>query len=120
MKARFFLLALFLVSLMACYYDKEEILYPGNTACDTTNVRYSIQIQGIISQNCLPCHSAVTASGGIALETYDQVKTMVQNGRVPAAINHQQGSSPMPKSAPKLSDCKIKTIEIWQQQGCPQ
>ena len=106
--------------ISSCYYDKEENLYfASQFDCDTANVRYSVQVSTIISQNCLPCHNAATASGGISLETYDQLKTMVLNGRVGAAMRHDMGVSPMPKLAPKLSECKIKTLAIWEKAGCP-
>lgn len=108
------------VFISSCYYDKEENLYfASQFECDTTNVRYSVQVSGIISQNCLPCHNAATASGGISLETYDQLKTMVLNGRVGASIRHDAGVSAMPKLSPKLSECKIQTLAIWEKAGCP-
>lgn len=113
------LLGVLFAFISSCYYDKEENLYTASQfQCDTANVRYSVEVSTIITQNCLPCHSAASASGGVALETYDQLKTMVLNGRVGASIRHESGS-PMPKLAPKLSDCKIKTIAIWEKAGCP-
>ncbi|MHB1277698.1 MAG: hypothetical protein ACYC1Q_04805 [Bacteroidia bacterium] len=114
-----FSIGLLFAFISSCYYDKEENLYFAEFDCDTANVRYSVQVNAIISQNCLPCHNAATASGGISLETYDQLKTMVLNGRVGATIRHDVGISPMPKLSPKLSECKIKTIAIWEKAGCP-
>lgn len=113
-------ISLLFVFFGSCYYDKEENLYfASQFDCDTANVRYSVQVSTIINQNCMPCHNAATASGGVSLETYDQLKTMVLNGRVGAAIRHDAGVSPMPKLSPKLSECKIKTIAIWERAGCP-
>ena len=36
-----------------CYYDNEEELYGGDTtACDTANMRYSVEIKQILQANC--------------------------------------------------------------------
>ena len=35
------------------------------------------------------------------------------------AINHLPNFQPMPRNAPKLSDCKIDQIQIWIENGTP-
>lgn len=107
-----------LLGLVSCYYDKEEILYPNTGNCDTTAVRYSVQVVQILDQYCMSCHSAAAASGGVALETYDQAKTWTMNGALMKAVRHK-GPSPMPKNAPKLSDCQIATLNNWFEANCP-
>jgi len=102
----------------SCYYDKEEALYLGNIPCDTSNVRYSVQVVQILNQYCISCHSAAAPSGGVPLETYEQVKTYTLNGQLLRSVKHT-GPSPMPQNAPKLSDCKISTLELWFNAGCP-
>jgi hypothetical protein len=43
----------------------------------------------------------------------------VNSGRLWGALNHQTGFSPMPKDAPKLSDCDLSKIRIWIDDGTP-
>jgi len=115
---KFWMIASIIVMLSSCYYDKEEALYLGAAACDTTAVRYSVQVVQILDQYCISCHSAAAASGGVALETYDQAKTYTLNGQLLKSVRHE-GPSPMPQNAPKLSDCRISTLEAWFNAGCP-
>src|ERR1041384_1803342 len=57
-----------------CYYDKEELLYPGGSVdCSTVAGTYT-KVQAIMTSRCNTCHSARSAAGGVVLETYDQVK----------------------------------------------
>jgi uncharacterized membrane protein len=115
----FALVLLLLSGLSGCYYDKEEILYPGG-ACDTTNVTYSGTVSGIININCNVCHSTASANasgGGIQLDTYAKLKVYVDNGKMLGSINHAGGYSPMPKNATKLSSCDISKIQAWVNAG---
>ncbi len=59
------------VCIAGCYYDKEDLVYPRQTTttttttpCDTTAVKYSVDIKNILSQNCYACHSGTAANGG--------------------------------------------------------
>lgn len=115
----FALTGMTLVGLTGCYYDKEEILYPGGT-CDTANVTYSGTVSGIINTNCNVCHSTASANasgGGIQLDTHAKLKVYVDNGKLMGSINHAGGYSPMPKNATKLSSCDIAKIQAWVNAG---
>ena len=105
----------------ACYYDKEEVLYPElSSACDTLNVTYADNISSVISLRCLSCHSNASADAygsGIKLEDYADVKTYVDNDKLLGSIQHASGFSAMPKGANKMDDCKIKQFEIWINSG---
>lgn len=110
-----------LAGLSGCYYDKEEILYPGGN-CDTTNVTYSVTVSGIMNANCTVCHSTSSANangGGIQLDSYSKLKVYVDNGTLMGSINHAGGYSPMPKNATKLSSCDISKIQAWVNAGAP-
>ena len=48
----------------SCYYDKEEKIY-GIAPCDTSNIKYSVQIVSTISTNCLRCHGAARPCSGV-------------------------------------------------------
>lgn len=117
MKSKLTLVAGVLVSfLTGCYYDNEEKLY-GMQACPTEDVTFSGTIAPILSSNCLSCHSESLRSGGIALETYAQVKAVADQGALLGAVTHSSGFSPMPKNAPQLSDCNIDAIRQWVEAG---
>jgi hypothetical protein len=101
----------------ACYFDKEELLYPSGNECDTTNITYSGTVAPIIENNCNTCHSGIDPFAGIWTDNYDDLKTIVDNGRFWGAISHDPNYSPMPKDRPKLSDCSLLQIDIWIENG---
>lgn len=92
------------------------------TACDTINpISFSEQVWPIIQNNCLGCHSASSASGGVDLSSYSQVKyyseTLVSGTPILiGAILQLPEFSPMPPSGP-LSSCQTRTVELWIEQG---
>ena len=105
--------------LVGCYNDTEEQLY-GAAVCNLEDVTYSIDVAPILSNNCYACHgqSNAPANGaGIVLEGYEKIKVAVDNGLLIESVIHGPNASPMPKNAPKLSDCKINTIKKWIEEG---
>ena len=110
------LFILFVVFITSCYYDNEEALYPTlNSACDTTNVTYSITIAPILSSNCTSCHSGSVPSGSISLSGYANVQTVASSGLLMNALKGT-GVPVMPTSGP-LSACKISQVQIWIRKG---
>jgi len=93
--------------------------------CDTVNVTFSGTIwPEIIQTYCYGCHNGANASGGIHLENHSQVAAAAtipagQSGSLWGAINHAAGNSAMPKNQQKLSDCKIKQVKKWMDDGVP-
>jgi len=106
----------------SCYYDNEDDLYPfdSSTSCDTLNMTYSSNIKPIIDNNCVSCHQTSNPSGGVLLDSYEQVVIHVDNGRLIGAVNHDPGFSPMPQGGNKLSDCNLNKIRAWINDGSPQ
>lgn len=88
-----------------------------SNSCDTVNVKFSTHVQPLIKTACQGCHSGGAPSGSIALENYAQIKTTVDNGKLWGSINHSAGFSPMPKGLAKFSNCQLRTIEIWINNG---
>ncbi len=106
--------------LAGCYYDKAELVYPPQTNCDTANVKYSLDIVGILSANCYACHSGTaSASGGRKLDTYATLITFVNSGQLAKAITHSPGATPMPYNQPKMQACNINKILAWISKGAP-
>lgn len=101
----------------ACYYDKEDYLY-GQSVCDTSAVKYSVQIQTILNASCLSCHRGTAAAGaGIKLDDYTLVKKAVDNGSFLSSVT--RSVNPMPKGAARLSNCRIAEIQTWIRNGAP-
>ena len=89
--------------------------------CDTTAVKYSTTISGILNTNCVSCHSGATPSGAVTLNTYTGVKTVIDNGKLWNAVNHLSGpAKAMPNSTTFLNKCNLRQIKIWIDSGAPQ
>ena len=118
MKLKLFLMTLFLAGVFSsCYYDKEDLLY-GAGSCDTSNVKYSVQIISIINSSCISCHGGTAANGGgIKLGTYNDLKAYAANGLLFDAVTRPANT--MPKGGPRLSDCRIAEIRTWVKNGAP-
>lgn len=114
------ILLFFSILLIRCQYDNEEELYGGSDNCDTSNVTYSQTVKPILTNNCYSCHSASNANSfgeGINLETYSELITVANNGRLLGAIEHSSGYDPMPLGGNKLDDCTIEKIKAWINNG---
>jgi hypothetical protein len=110
-----------LCSLSSCYYDVEEELYPKAkvNACDSVKGVFAAEVEPLINLQCRSCHNNGFSSGGINLEGYENVKLVILNGKLLEAIKHESGVSPMPQGRTKLSDCEIKMVELWKNDGAP-
>ncbi len=87
--------------------------------CDTSQYKFSADIQPLMDTWCVQCHSATTPNGGFNLTNYNGVKNCAQSGMMMGSIKHSSGYLPMPQTLPKLSDCKIQQIQNWVDAGCP-
>lgn len=102
-----------------CFYDNEEELYgPDNSLnCDTTNIRYSVEIKQILADKCNSCHLESSPSySGIPYETYDQFREVAQNGKLVDRINSL--SAPMPQTG-LMDKCNREKLEAWVKAGAP-
>ncbi len=113
----FIILIFFSVTLTGCYYDKEDLLYPSQTSCDTSIVTYGQTIAPIMVANCNICHSTAMASGGVVTDNYNGLSIVAQNGQLWSGVSWQSGFSPMPKGYDKLSACNLAKIKKWVDAG---
>ncbi|MEI6950205.1 c-type cytochrome [Paraflavisolibacter sp. H34] len=108
---------------VACSKDDEQTVSQpdtpagGGNTCVTANMKFSTDIKPILQANCFACHGNGLTRDGVNLDTYANVKTVADNGRLVGAITHASGFTPMPRNAPKLSDCDISKIQAWIAQG---
>lgn len=106
-----------LALLSSCTYHKEELLY--NTGCDTSNVKYSVQVQNTLTANCTSCHTGTGAAGAVVLDDFSSVRAAAISGRLLGAVTHAPGYRAMPDLAPKLPECRIAEIRTWIRNGMP-
>jgi hypothetical protein len=91
----------------------------GGTTCDTTLVKYSVDIVTILQANCYSCHGSgsTSGSGGIDLSTYTKLQVYANNGYLVGNVTHAPGYIGMPYQQPKMSDCNVNKIVAWVHQG---
>lgn len=119
--AAFVLLAGMVLAILpaGCYFDNEEELYGPDliTNCDTTGMRFSVEIKQIMEDNCNACHISTSPSySGIPFENHAQFKAVALNGKLLDRINNQ--AAPMPQSG-LMSLCNRLKIEAWVKAGSP-
>lgn len=110
---------------VGCTYKKEvadttTTPTTPTVTCDTTNVRYSVEVVAILSANCYSCHAAPASSGGgIVLNNYNSLKPWATSTTLYHVINQTPGYDPMPKGGSKLASCDIAKIRTWIRNGAP-
>jgi hypothetical protein len=115
------LISLSVLLLTSCYYDNAEDLYGQLAPCDTANVKYSVQVVNILSQNCYRCHGGNAVDGaGVKLQDFQVVQSNAKNGTLLGVLKHTPGYVQMPKNAAMLSKCDIAVIETWIRKGAIQ
>jgi len=101
------------LNFSACYYDKEETLYPNNFVklSDTSTVSYTSLVKPLIDSKCATsgCHDA-SAAGGVKLTTYSEL--FAKKDRVKVRSIEQKD---MPSSG--LSSSDISILQRWLDQG---
>jgi len=101
------------VAVSCVYRNKSDIVSPNDIGtCENLGVTYTITAQ-ILDLNCNDCHDATSQEGGIVLDNYNDVKSIVDTGLLSCVINHNSGCSKMPQFRAKLDDCTISKIENW-------
>ncbi len=98
--------------LTGCYYDKEELLYPGTNDCSTTSASFSAHVMPIIQTTCAMagCHDATSGNKGGPFINYTQVKDKA------STIKSQVLSGAMPQGS-SLTAAQIQVISCWVSSG---
>ncbi len=89
------------------------------TVCDTTQFKFTTDVQPIITNWCVGCHSTTNAVGGYDLSTYTGVVNSISNNKLMGSIKHTSGYSAMPQNGSQLSGCQISKIQSWINAGHP-
>jgi uncharacterized membrane protein len=103
-----------MIMLMAgCYYDKEELLYPGSAVdCSVVLATFS-KVKSIMTNRCNTCHNARDAAGGTVLETFDQIKAKADR------INQRVIVEKTMPPGMVLSTEEIAILKCWISSGMP-
>ncbi len=116
--AKLFIPIIFLLSY-GCYYDNYEELYPVLASeCDTSNTTFAMDINPVIEANCVRCHNAADANGDVLLTSYEEIKSVADDGRLVQVITSTDPDLQMPPGNP-LPNCDIQKISIWVESGAP-
>lgn len=111
-------IAVFLV--VSCTKQNEEHFQSQMTSnCDTSKIKFSLNVLPIIQANCYSCHGNGRKFGGIDLNGFDKIKFQAINSDLLQVINHSSGYPAMPPNKPKLSSCDIDKITSWVNHGGP-
>jgi hypothetical protein len=107
------LLLLFTAALFnSCYYDNEEYLY-SSVPCDNT-FTFTSRIAPLVAQQCASgCHEGANPSAGLSLTTYEEIKSIVDNGGFAGSLDGSNGYSIMPKGTSGLNICDKNAVNAW-------
>ncbi|HXB39178.1 MAG TPA: c-type cytochrome [Bacteroidia bacterium] len=87
------------------------------SGCDTSQYKFAANIQPILNNWCVACHTSGNAGGGHDLSNYTGVANCVGSGKFLGSIKHSPGYIPMPQNSPQLSPCDIIKIQNWVNAG---
>ena len=87
--------------------------------CDEVISYYQESVAPIMSNHCVGCHSGSSASGGLALDSFDGAGSGIMNGNVIHRIN-METSNPlfMPLGSEKLSQQQLDIIQNFSELLC--
>lgn len=97
-----------------CYYDKEELLYPGGSNCNGAANKFS-NVNPIIQTKCsfnAACHGAGSSNAGGPLTSYDLIKAKA------SSIKLQVQTGLMPQTG-SLTPTELQSIVCWVEAGAP-
>lgn len=104
--------------ISGCYYDNKSELYPS-TACDTINIGFSNFVKPLINKDCIACHGGSSPIGVVPLNDHTEIAASAKTGKLYGSVSHASGFKAMPQGGNKWSDCDLKKIKIWIDNGTP-
>lgn len=105
------------IDLITTWINQGALNNSCSEGCDTADVRYSVQISSFMDTYCTGCHNASNASSGVRLDNYANVQMNAMNGKLLGVLTGQ-GYPQMPPNG-SVSNCDLRTIELWIQDGAP-
>lgn len=105
------------ISLLSC--TKAVIEEPATESLPTLTekVFYDSRVETIMFNSCVTCHSGATASAGVVLSDYSNVKFHAEQGKLVERMN--DAANPMPPSG-LLPVEQRQVISKWVLDGFPE
>lgn len=107
------------VLTMSCSNNSTADLSDPNFVANPT---YARNIKPVIDNNCIVCHQTPPQNGApMSLDSYEQVKTKILEGKLLDRISRPQGAEGMmPNGGTRLPQATIDMFYRWKDQGFPQ
>lgn len=87
--------------------------------CDTVEVTFSGDIFPMMDSYCSGCHTGSVVNADVHLGTYNEIKFQASTGAIIGTISNADGYAVMPSNTSGLTDCQIRMVEIWIEDGTP-
>lgn len=91
-----------------------------SSKCDSAVFTYSGAVSPIVTKYCVGCHQYPGASGNLDLSSFQSIQNIAKSGALINSAKGTNGYSKMPPSGTSLSDCEIKQIQKWIDNGAQQ
>lgn len=116
---RFFLTFLFIsLFISSCSETSPDDFEEMQNDPQPQVVTYDGSIKEIMQNSCVNCHQNAAPSGGLRLETYDQVRNSTENGTLIDRITRQPGDPLlMPQGTNGLPQSSIDLVLRWRDGG---
>ncbi|EAS19604.1 hypothetical protein BBFL7_00150 [Flavobacteria bacterium BBFL7] len=101
--------------LISCTNDSTDDLTDNEPI--TELVTYNDNIAIIIQNQCIQCHNSTSQSGGLVLESYDDVRMSTETGSLIDRITRNVGDPLIMPQNGQLPPTSINLIIQWQTDG---
>ncbi len=109
-RVNIYILLFLCLHITSCTKSSTETSPSSPPPINTNEITYELNVEPIISRECKGCHSGSSASAGLRLENYNQVRSSTENGDLLERINDI--SNPMPQSG-LMNQSNRDIIENW-------
>jgi mono/diheme cytochrome c family protein len=98
----------------------ESEMPPTEAPSSSSTASFSGDVFPILESRCVQCHGPSRTSGGVRLDSYDAVLTVVVPGdAADSLLVEVVVTGNMPRRGPKLLSSEIEVISAWVNAGAP-
>ncbi|MCB0760537.1 MAG: hypothetical protein KDC12_03365 [Flavobacteriales bacterium] len=87
--------------------------------CDTLELTFSGDIQPLVAAFCEGCHTGSNAGGDVKLTNHAEIAAAGANGSLYGSVAWEAGYTQMPQNGSQLTECQLRMIEMWIENGMP-
>lgn len=88
--------------------------------CDSNVYTYSQAVTPIVTKYCIGCHTYPGASGNLDLSSHSAMKSIGTSGKLMGVLYGNGYPLMPPGNSQIMTDCEIKQLQKWIQDGCPE